>query len=70
MPFTSIIGRTLARGGVAVGMALGGFFGVTEESQPGWREVQQRRAEVSLYFDLTHSSNVSSLTGQLSDTGS
>ena len=44
-----------------MGMALGGFFGVTEESQrgspnsAGWREVQQRRAEVSSCFGFTHS---------------
>ena len=43
-------GHTLRRGGMAVGMMIGDFFGVTEESQSSssaWNEVGQRRAEVS-----------------------
>ena len=50
------VGRSLARGGVAVGMALGGFFGVTEESQQGtqgWREWREARAEVRFQTSFT-----------------
>lgn len=48
-----VLGRTLRRGTIAFGRAVGDFFGVTEESQQGndesmgWGQVAQRRAEVS-----------------------
>ncbi len=45
-------GRTLRRGGAALGRAVGNFFGVTDESQHGsantvgWEAVSVNRAEV------------------------
>ena len=50
----SLSGRTIRRGGEAMGRAVGNFFGLTEESQVGsgenmgWQDVTRRRAEVWL----------------------
>ena len=43
------LGQSLRRGGMALGQLIGGYFGVTEDSQMsanGWNEMGQRRAEV------------------------
>ncbi len=55
-------GRTLRRGGVALGRAVGNFFGVTDESQHGsattvgWEAVSVNRAEVYTHTH-THTHN-------------